>query len=163
MKTFYALLIAALFTTAACKKKDEAAKSDPATDPAAKTAEPAKADPAAPDPATAEPAAAAPAGGMSVDDAGKMANEFADKLVKATADAGDDCAKLGTNLKALTEEAKKAAAAEKEFDKSPDNKKAFQEKYAADLNKKMETPMKAWEKCMTNADVKGFIESLGAE
>jgi hypothetical protein len=168
MKTFYALLIAALFTTAACsKKKDEPAKTDPAkTDPAMKPTDPPKTDTMAPDPAkTAEPPKTdpAPAGALSVDDAGKMANDFADKITKVTTDAGNDCAKLGAGLKGLTEDAKKAAAAEKEFEKSADNKKAFKDKYQTEIDKKMKEPMGKIEKCMTNADVKAFIDTLAAE
>lgn len=169
MKTFYALLIAALFSTAACsKKKDEPAKTDPAkTDPAMKPTDPPKTDTTAPDPAkTAEPPktdTTAPAGAMSVDDAGKLANDFADKITKVTTDAGADCAKLGAGLKGLTEDAKKASAAEKEFEKNPDNKKAFKDKYQGEIDKKMTEPMGKIEKCMTNADVKAFIDTLAAE
>lgn len=174
MKTFYALLIAALFSTAACsKKKDEPAKTDPAkTDPAMKPTDPPKTDTTAPDPAKADPTktaeppktdTAAPAGAMSVDDAGKLANDFADKITKVTTDAGNDCAKLGAGLKGLTEDAKKASAAEKEFEKSADNKKAFKDKYQGEIDKKMKEPMGKIEKCMTNADVKAFIDTLAAE
>jgi tRNA U54 and U55 pseudouridine synthase Pus10 len=159
MKTFYALLIAALFTTAACKKKDEA-KTEPAnTDPAAKTTEP----PATPEPVKAEPPPAEPAApAVTVDEAGAKVNEFTDKLVQASKDAGADCAKLGTALKALTEDAKAVAAQEKEIEKDAAKKNEFETKFGKAAEAKVKDPMTKIEKCMTNADVKAFIEVLGA-
>lgn len=161
MKTFYALLIAALFTTAACgKKKDEGTKADPA----AKPTEPAQADPAKADPATPEPPKAEPAaGGMTVDQAGEAATAYADKLAKAAADAGDDCEKLGAGLKGLNEDTKSMAAMQQEFEKNAENKKAFEDKFQTQLNEKLKEPMGKIEKCIENADVKAFIETFTAE
>lgn len=172
MKTIYALLIAALFTTApACKKKDEAAK----TDPAAKAGEPAKTDPAnkaadpaaTPDPAkTAEPAKTEPAaaggggGGMSVDEAGTKANAIVDKMVKAIADGGEDCAKIGSNLAAMQGDVKAMSEGSKEFDKDPAKKKAFDDKYGKGLESKMSPVVPKLQKCADNADVKAFFAAL---
>lgn len=178
MKTFYALLIAALFTTAACKKKDEAAKTDPAKDTAAKTAEPPKADPTAtpttPTPTTADPAKADPAKAdtgaatgtpnVTVDQAGAKAMELTDKVVKASTDAGDDCGKFGTALKGLTEEAKAMVANDKELAKDPAKKQEYQAKYEKPAQAKLQPAMQKLEKCMeTNADVKAFIEVVASD
>jgi hypothetical protein len=175
MKTFYALLIAALFTTAACgKKKDEAAKTDPAkTEPAAKGTDPAKTEPAKTEPAMTEPAKTEPAktepaktepamAAVTVESAGAKAMEFADKIAKVSTDAGDDCAKLGAGLKGLIEDAKVVVAQEKEIEKDAAKKKEFETKFEKKAEEKIKAPMKKVEKCMTNADVKAFIETLGA-
>ena len=170
MKIFYALLIAALFTTAACgKKKDNAAKTEPAkTEPAAKPAEPAKTEPSPTEPAKVEPAKVEPAktepaaGALTVDQVGAKANELTDKLAKAATDAGDDCAKLGTGLKALTDEAKAYAAMEKEIEKDAEKKKEFEAKFEKQAEEKMKAPMKKVEKCMKNADVKAFIDAIAS-
>jgi hypothetical protein len=177
MKTFYALLIAALFTTAACKKKDEAAKTDPAKDTAAKTAEPSKADPTTPaTPTTPDPTKAEPAKGdtgtagaatgtpnVTVDQAGAKAMELTDKVVKVSADAGDDCAKFGAGLKGLTEDAKAMVANDRELAKDPAKKQEYQTKYEKPAQAKLEPLMQKIEKCMTNADVKAFIDVVAAE
>lgn len=173
MKTFYALLIAALFTTAACTKKDEAAKTDPAKDTTAKTAEPAKADPTTPTtpatPTTADTAKAEPAQGntgtsnVTVDQAGAKAMELTDKVVKVSTDAGDDCAKFGTGLKGLTEDAKVMVANDRELAKDPAKKQEYQTKYEKPAQAKLEPLMQKIEKCMTNADVKAFIDIVAAE
>jgi hypothetical protein len=92
-----------------------------------------------------------------------MTNAFADKLAKAVADAGNDCAKLGTNLKGLNEDAKKLATSQKEFEKNAENQKAFKDKYQTELDKKMKDPMEKLGKCMENADVKTFIDTLSAD
>lgn len=167
MKIFYALLIAALFTVACNKKKDDPAKADPAkTDPAAKPTEAPKAEPATPDPAKAEPAAAepakaepAPAAG-DVDQAVARALEFSDKLAKVVTEAGADCAKVGAALKGIQAEAKTVAAAEKALAGDPEKKKAYDEKYQKPAEEKLKGPMKQVERCMENADVKAFIEAL---
>jgi hypothetical protein len=159
MKTFYALLIAALFTTACAKKKDEAAKTDPATKPTeAAKVDPATATPATPDPAKAEPAAA---GGMTVDEAGTKVIAMMDKVASAVTGAGGDCAKMGTNLKALTAEVKAMVESGKDIDKDPAKKKEFDEKYGPKLMKQMGEWTPAVEKCKDNADVKAFFESMG--
>jgi hypothetical protein len=179
MKTLCALLIAALFTTAACKGKD-AAKTEPAkTDPAAKPTEPPKADPATPDPAKADPAKADPAkveppkteppktepaaAPVTVEQAGAKLNDLVDKVVKATTDAGNDCAKLGTALKALIEDAKVVSAQDKEIEKDPAKQKEFEAKYEKAADAKTKAPMKKVEKCMTNADVKAFTDALAGK
>lgn len=180
MKTFYALLIAALFTTAACKKKDEAAKTDPAKDTTAKTAEPAKADPTATPttPSTADPAKADPAKAdtgtatgtptgtpnVTVDQAGAKAMELTDKVLKASTDAGDDCGKFGTALKGMTEDAKAMVANDKELAKDPAKRQEYQTKYEKPAQAKLEPLMQKLEKCMeTNADVKAFIEVVASD
>ena len=168
MKTFSALLIAALFTTAACSKKKDEAKMDPAkTEPAAKGTDPAK-DPATPDPAKADPAkadpgtATPPAGGtMTVDEAGAKATAMMDKVGGAVTSANGDCAKMGTNLKALTAEVKATMDAGKDFDKDAAKKKEFDDKYGAKMMKQMEGWLPAVDKCKDNADVKAFFESMG--
>jgi len=168
MKIFYALLIAALFTTAACKKKDEAAK-EPAKEPAAKPAEPPKAEPPpTPEPPKAEPAKTEPtpteppkAPEVTVADAGAKANALTDdKLVAAAKDAKDDCAKLGTALKGLTEEMKTAMAAEKEIEKDAAKKKEYEEKFEKPAQAKLKDVMKKLDKCKANADVKAFNEAM---
>ena len=161
MKTVYALLIAALFTTAACgKKKEEGAKMDP-KDPAAKTTDTPKADPATPDPA--KPADPAMAGGstMTVDEAGTKITAMMDKVGAAVTGAGGDCAKMGTSLKALTPEVKSLMEAGKNFDKDEAKKKEFETKYGEKLMKSMGGWMPAAEKCKDNAEVKAFFESMG--
>lgn len=168
MKTFYALLIAALFTTAACKKDKDAAKTEPAkTEPAAKTADPAKTEPApTPEPAKTEPAKTEPApaaGAVTVDAVGAQALALAEKMGKVADDAGDSCEKLGTGLKGLTEDAKTIAKHEKELEKTPEAKKEFAAKYEKPAVEKMGASMKKIEKCMENADVKAFIEAISAE
>ena len=172
MKIFHALLIAALFTTAACKKKDEAGKTAPAKDPAAKTADPTT--PTTPTPPTApalpaEPGKADPAGagagaGVTVDQAGAKAMEVTDKVIKASTDAGEDCGKFGTSLKALTEEVKVMAANDKELAKDPAKRQEYQTKYERPAQAKLQPIMAKLEKCMaTNADVKAFVEIVSAE
>jgi hypothetical protein len=163
MKTFHALLIAALFTTAACKKKDEAGKTAPAKDPAAKTADPAPAPTPTPTTAPAlpaEPGKADPAGaGVTVDQAGAQAMELTDKIVKASSDAGDDCGKFGTRLKAMTEEVKVMAANDKELAKDPAKRQEYQTRYEQPALAKLQPLMQKLEKCMeTNADVKAFMD-----
>ena len=162
MKTFYALLIATLFTTVACgNKKDEPAKTnEPAkTDPAAKTAEPPKAEPPAPEPPKAEPPKAEPSA-AEVDQMGATSLAFADKLAKVGTDAGNDCAKLGAGLKTMVDEVKKNAELEKEFRKNAENKKEFEDKYQAQLDAKVKDVQKKIEKCEKNADVKAFLEAI---
>jgi hypothetical protein len=183
MKLLYALLTAALFTTAACgKKKDEPAKTDPAaktTDPAktdpAKTApatpDPAKADPAKADPAKAEPAKTEPAktdtgkpgSAYTVDEAGAHSLALGDKIAKAIEDAGGDCAKMAANLKVLTDEVKAASALEKDFNKDAAKKAEFDKKYEPQLEAKMAEPVKKLQKCMSNPDVKAFVETMAAD
>lgn len=160
MKTLYCLLIAALFTAAACKKKDEAKKDPPKTDPAAKPADPAKPDPAKPadPPKPADPAAG---GTMTVDEAGAKMTAMMDKVGAAVKDAGGDCAKMGTNLKALTDEMKATMKAGEEFDKDEAKKKEFETKYGDKLMKQMGEWTPALEKCKDNADVKAFFGSMG--
>ncbi|HWU86638.1 MAG TPA: hypothetical protein VN253_05165 [Kofleriaceae bacterium] len=177
MKLFYALLLAAAFTATACAKK----KDDGKTDPAAKTAEPAAADPAKADPAKADPAKADPAkadpakadpakadtakpgSAYTVDEAGAMALALADKIVKAIEDGGEDCAKMGGNLKAHIDEAKAAAALDKDFNKDAAKKAEFKKKFDPQLEAKMTGSMPKLQKCATNADVKAFIDSVAAE
>jgi hypothetical protein len=165
MKTFYALLIAALFTTAACKKKDEAGKADPAkTDTAAKTTDTAKTDTAGtPDPAKADPAKAdtAAGGGMSVDEAGAKITALMEKVGNAVTGANGDCAKMGANLKPLTDEVKALMEQGKSIDKDPAKKKDFDTKYGDKVMKQMEGWMPAVEKCKDNAEVKAFFTSMG--
>jgi len=172
MKTFYALLIAALFTTAACNKKKDETKTEPVkTDPAAKPAEPAAPDPAAkptePPPPPAEPPKAEPVKAepppVTVEDAGAKLNALVDKVVKATKDAGADCAKLGTALKPLVEDAKVVSANDKELEKDAAKKKEFETKFEKAAEAKTKAPMKQVEKCMTNADVKAFVEALAGK
>ena len=160
MKTFYALLIAALFTTAACKKKDEAPKADPAkTDPAAKTTDTT----ATPDPAKADTAKTdtAAGGGMSVDEAGAKITALMDKVGTAVTSANGDCAKMGANLKPLTDEVKALMEQGKSIDKDPAKKKDFDTKYGDKVMKQMEGWMPAVEKCKDNAEVKAFFTSMG--
>lgn len=173
MKLFYALLIAAVFTTTACKKKDEAK-----TDPAAKTAEPAKADPAKADPAKAEPAKTEPAmtepaktepaktgksgSEYTVDEAGAMSLALADKLIKAIESGGGDCAKVGANLKALTDEVKAASVLEKDFEKDVAKKQEFSKKFDPQIDAKMKGSMPTLEKCMTDPEVKAFIDTMAS-
>ncbi|HWO25586.1 MAG TPA: hypothetical protein VNO30_42895 [Kofleriaceae bacterium] len=165
MKPFYALLIAALLATAACgKKKEQAAKTDPKADPAAKTAEPAKeapGTPAMPDPAKGEPAKAA-SGAVTVDQAGAKANEVTDKVVKASADAGDDCSKFGTGLKALMEDAKAMVASDRELAKDPEKKQEYEAKYVRPAQAKLGSLMEKLEKCNGNPDVKRFLDLVGS-
>jgi hypothetical protein len=174
MKTLYVLLIAALFTTAACgKKKDEAKKEPAKTDPAAKPTEPAKTDPAMPDPAKADPAKAdpakadpakadpAPAGAMTVDEAGAKLTALMDKVGTAVTSAGTDCAKMGANLKTLTEEVKATMKAGESIDKDPAKKKEFDTKYGEKLMKGMEKWMPGVDKCKDNAEVKAFFTAMG--
>jgi hypothetical protein len=163
MKIFYALLIAALFTVACNKKKDDPAKAAPAkTDPAAKPTEAPKAEPATPDPAKAEPDKAEPAAAAAgdVDQAVARALEFSDKLAKVVTEAGEDCAKIGAALKGIQAEAKTVASAEKALAGDPEKKKAYDEKYQKPAEEKLKGPMKQVERCMENADVKAFIEAL---
>ena len=166
MKTFYALLIAALFTTGACSKKKEGGTAEPAkTDPAAKPAEAAKVDPATPDPAKPEPAKAEPAkpvaGEMTVDEAGAKATAMMEKVGATVTGAGGDCAKMGTGLKALTDEVKAMMESGKNIDADPAKKKEFDEKYGSKMMKQMEGWLPAIEKCKDNAEVKAFFESMG--
>ena len=165
MRTFHALLIAALLTTAACgKKKEQAAKTDPKADPAAKAAEPAKEAPGAPampDPAKGEPAKAEP-GAVTVDQAGAKANEVTDKVVKASTDAGDDCSKFGTGLKALMEDAKAMVANDREISKDPEKKQEYEAKYVRPAQAKLGPLMAKLEQCNGNPDVKRFLELVGA-
>jgi hypothetical protein len=166
MKTVYALLIAALFTTAACgKKKDEAAKTDPPkTDPATKPTEPAKPDPATPDPAKpdpAKPAEPAAGGSMSVDEAGNKMGALMEKVGAAIKDAGGDCAKMGAALKPLSGEMQAMMKAGEEFDKDEAKKKEFDTKYGDKMMKQMEGWLPAVDKCKDNADVKAFFMALG--
>lgn len=175
MKLFYALLIAAAFTTTACKKKDEAK-----TDPATKTTEPAKTDPAKADPAKADPAKADPTktepaktepepaktgksgSEYTVDEAGAMSLALAEKIVKAIEGGGGDCAKVGTNLKALTDEVKAASVLEKEFEKDAAKKQEFSKKFDPQIDAKMKGAMPTLEKCMTDAQVKAFIDTMAS-
>jgi len=173
MKLFYALLIAAAFTTTACKKKDEAK-----TDPATKTAEPAKTDPAKADPAKADPTKTEPAktepamtepakpaksgSEYTVDEAGAMSLALAEKIVKAIEGGGGDCAKVGTNLKALTDEVKAASVLEKEFEKDAAKKQEFSKKFDPQIDAKMKGAMPTLEKCMTDAQVKAFIDTMAS-
>ena len=173
MKLFYALLIAAVFTATACGKKKDDAKTDPApktTEPAKADpamADPAKPDPAKADPAKAEPAKAEPAGKKgseyTVDEAGAMALALTEKMAKAVDGGGADCAKIGENLKALTDEVKAAAVLEKDFEKDAAKKQEFAKKFDPQIEAKMKDAMPKLEKCMTNADVKAFIETMAAE
>jgi hypothetical protein len=161
MKTLYALLIAALFTIAACgKKQDEAAKTDPAKDPAMQPTEPPKADPATPNPAAAPPTTApAAAGAMTVDEAGTKALALLAKINTAVTSAGGDCAKMGANLKLLTDEAKAMKAAEKVFLSDPAKKKEFEAKYGEKVNN--QTGFAAFVvKCTDDAEVNAFFSSL---
>ena len=164
MKTFHALLLAALLTTGACKKKDEAAKTEPKVDPAAKTSEPAREAPGAPampDPAKGEPAKAEP-GGVTIDQAGAKATEVADKVVAASTSAGEDCSKFGTSLKALMEDAKVMVANDREISKDPEKKQEYQTKYERPAQAKLGPVMEKLEKCQGNPDVKRFLELVGS-
>lgn len=157
MKIFSALLIAALFTTAACKKKDEAAKVDPAkADMAAKTTDTPKGDMAAPDPAKA-----AAGGSMSVDEAGTKMTALMDKVGAAVTGAGGDCAKMGASLKGLTGEMKTLMESGKSIDSDPAKKKEFETKYGEKMMKQMEGWGPAIEKCKDDAEVKAFFTSMG--
>jgi hypothetical protein len=164
MKTFHALLIAALLTATACEKKKEAAKADPKAEPAVKTSEPAKEAPAAPampDPAKGEPAKAE-GGGMTVDQAGAKAMEVTDKVIKAATDAGEDCSKFGTGLKALMEDAKVMVANDRELSKDPEKKQEYQNKYERPAQAKLGPLMEKLEKCNGNPDVKRFLDLVGS-
>jgi flagellin-like hook-associated protein FlgL len=165
MKTFYALLIAALFTTAACKKKDETGKTEPGkTDTAAKTTDTAKTDTAwTPDPAKAGMAKAdtAAGGGMTVDEAGAKITALMEKVGTAVTSANGDCAKMGASLKPLTDEVKALMEQGKSIDKDPAKKKEFDTKYGDKVMKQMEGWMPAVEKCKDNAEVKAFFTSMG--
>jgi hypothetical protein len=150
MKLLYALLTAALFTTAACgKKKDEPAK----TEPAAKTTEPAKTEPAKTEPGK-------PGSAYTVDEAGAVTLPLSDKIAKAIEDGGTDCAKMGTNLKGLTEEVKAHAVLEKDFNKDAAKKAEFDKKYGPQLEAKLKEPVKKLQSCMSNADVKAFADLM---
>jgi hypothetical protein len=165
MKTFYALLIVALFTTAACKKKDEAAKTgDMKTDPAAKTTDTAKTDTAAtPDPAKADMAKTdtAAGGGMSVDEAGAKMTALMEKVGTAVTSANGDCAKMGANLKPLTGEVKTLVEQSKSIEKDPAKQKELETKYGDKVKKQMESWGPAAQKCQDNAEVKAFFDSMG--
>lgn len=176
MKTVYALLIAALFTTAACKGKEQPAK----VNPAAKSGEPAKpeaakvdpaasAEPTTPEPkaeptaaAAGEPAAPASAGSkLTVDEAGTKALALADKFAKVIAGAGEDCTKVGAGLKSLTAEIKESVALEQDFVKDEAKQREFSTKYEAQVTEKMKGTFPVIQKCMENPDVKGVLQLMG--
>jgi hypothetical protein len=156
MKTFSALLLAALLATTACKKKEETGATDPAktTEPA-KTAEPTT--PTTPEPAKADPAAG---GKMTVDEAGAKLTAVMDKVGTAITSAGTDCAKMGANLKELTAEVKATMESGKHIDADPAMKTEFEEKYGAKAMKQMESWMPNVEKCKDNAEVQGFFAAM---
>ena len=106
---------------------------------------------------------AKPGSAYTVDEAGAMALALADKIVKAIEDGGEDCAKMGGNLKAHIDEAKAAAALDKDFNKDAAKKAEFKKKFDPQLEAKMTGSMPKLQKCATNADVKAFIDSVAAE
>lgn len=179
MKLLYAVLLAAAFTAPACDKKKDAAK----TDPAAKTADPAKADPATPDPAakTADPAktepaktepastvaVAVPAGKSgsqyTVDEAGAISLAYADKMLKAIDGSGGDCTKMGANLKVLDVEMKSMSELERDFNKDAAKKAEFAKKYEPQISAKLQDSLPKLQTCMANADVKAFIDGMASD
>ncbi|HSK01481.1 MAG TPA: hypothetical protein VK932_09580 [Kofleriaceae bacterium] len=157
MKTFSALLLAALLATTACKKKEEAKTGEPAKTTEPTTGEPAKTEPTTPEPPKAEPAAG---GKMTVDEAGAKATAMMDKVGVAITSAGTDCAKMGANLKELTAEVKTTMESGKHIDEDPAMKKEFEEKYGSKMMKQMEGWGPALEKCKDDAEVKAFFTAM---
>jgi hypothetical protein len=98
---------------------------------------------------------------MTVDEAGAKMTTLMDKVGTAVTSAKGDCAKMGANLKTLTEEVKTTMSAGEAIDKDPAKKKEFDTKYGQKLMKNMEGWMKDVEKCKDNAEVKAFFEAMG--
>jgi hypothetical protein len=145
----------------ACKKKDDAKKTDTpaaATDPAAKPADGTKpADPAA---KPADPAAAAaPAAGA--DDAQQYVDLYV-KLGKVFAADGKDCAKLVTDVKKFVADNKATFDAAKKRDaaQTPEQKKAEEEKYKPQMEQFMKDAEPAGEACKDNKELDAVMKDI---
>jgi hypothetical protein len=144
MRFFSSVVLAAALAAAACGGKQPAPPATPVENQP---------------PAEAPP----PAGASAADEAGAQALAVADKLARAIHDGGDDCAKMGANLNALSEEVAAAVATEKKLEADPAQKQAFTDKYDPQLEAKLKDAMPKLEKCMSDPAVKGFIEKLAAD
>lgn len=143
MKTSLALaLTLALASTAACGSKKEPAK--PVTPVENRVAEQ--------QPATKK---------SLVDEAGAQALALVDAMVQAINSAGEDCPKMGANLRALTPQIKAAVAMEKEIDKDEATKAEFKQKYEPQLEAKLQDSLPKLGSCMNDESVKAFIEEMG--
>jgi len=149
----------------ACKKKDDAKKTDTpaaATDPAAKPADGTK--PADPTAKPADPAAkpadpAAPAAGA--DDAQKYV-DLMTNLGKVFAADGKDCAKLATDVKKYVADNKATFEAMKKRDEAqtPEQKKAEDEKYKPQMDQFMKDIGPSAEACKDNKDLDAAMKDV---
>jgi hypothetical protein len=142
MKTLHAVLIAALFISAACgSKKDEPRQDPPKTDPT--TPAPAKADPAA--------------GVVTVDEAGTRLTALMEKIGAAVTSAGGDCAKMGASLRLLIPAARATKSINEAIEKDRAKNEEFYDRYGDKLLEDLGKWLPAVEKCSANEDVKAFL------
>lgn len=172
MKTIATVLFASLVSFAACKDEKKAAPTPaPATAPKqGPTAEMPKL-PEAPTAPTgnATGSAAAPVdplaglasrGPMTVDEAGAKAVAVMTKFAAAVKDAKGDCATMGENLNGMKSEMTALMKAGQAFEKDPEKKAAFDEKFAAQLKPLMTSVVGDLAKCKDDTAVAGFMTSM---
>ena len=168
MKIIATVLIAALASLAACKDEKKAAPAPtPATAPKqGQAAEMPKLPdvPTAPTGSAAAPvdplAGLATRGPMTVDEAGTQAVSVMTKFAAAVKDAKGDCAAMGENLNGMKTEMTALMKAGAAFEKDPEKKAAFDDKYAGQLKPLMTSVVGDLAKCKDDAQVSGFMNSM---
>lgn len=171
MRTLMIALFSISLMATACKKKENEAGKTEAAKPADTTGSaPAGSAPAGSAPAdTTTPTAtdttassgttAAASGDME-----KQGEELMDKMVAVFKDSGEDCDKLGDNLKTFMGENKDKFKALGEWSKTQtaEQKKAWDEKNKAKTEEMQKAMMPAIQKCGTNAKVQEAMKDMAA-
>lgn len=170
MRTLMIAMFSFSLMATACKKKENEAGKTEAAKPADTTGSaPAGSAPATgttgdmTTPTTTDTTATSGAGAAS-GDMEKQGEELMDKMVAVFKDSGEDCDKLGDNLKTFMGENKDKFKALAEWSKTQtaEQKKAWDEKNKAKTEEMQKAMMPAMQKCSSNAKVQEAMKEMAA-